>query len=793
MRLRGALTRHFAGYAGGVRESAEPAVAHADPFGAMAEGANILTATGGRVTLRGGSQVLQTFAADDISSVLGVWPWSPTGALAIAYDGTAEKHYAYALTDQLAFALPVATPTEAGSRVDLGWDTATPRVPVADELFEKMYVSDASLGTRESMKALAVVADALTVATPTYDLDGLGAAELVPYVLRVYNGHLFAAGFDTDSAADAPHILRNSLLGTDPSSATGFHPDSYAIIGAHGQRITAMAPGRDVLLVAKANELYRIYGSGQGLPGWHFQIQAIENARGHGVVSPYALLHVNQLWYGIGRAGPFRTDGSTVEPLGTPWRQSWRRVDYLERAVISYHPDPDRRKVWFAFYRIGDSARPQYPYEIWCWDIDRETWSPPMAFPRTFHFINALLPETSEAPADLPLSLAQRFTNGDFTYGTVTGRFTPGDYEAETEVWAKPYGGAYSLVVTLPAAIGRFVIPVTGVNPTGVKLRHKKDGVAGDYTDAILMYPMLPAPITRYVATPTAPGSYSESALTSSTYVPYSGDVTIEANNAAWTETVPDAPVGYIELGPIDNTACEVDGTDAYIKLNATLTRTDWPVSYQSSRTEATVSGGRACPPTNLSPSHPIPWQVVEEGKWASTSITIRFHKHASVGVNVPIQYAFKLASSGTWTPINITSYPTTRSVMEITIGSLTAGKEYHVRLQTNSTQYGEQISCFTAIPVPTISAVSNNLGTPSVDVTLTNPVAGATLVAWDAAEAYSATYPNHATTPTAHTTTVGTCGRPNRFFARTYLAGWPEGFQYSDVVYDDVANPCVA
>lgn len=794
LKLRGSVSRHVAGWLGGVLEGAEPDVAHPSPYGSLAGGLNVQTAPLGRIAVRGGSEVLLTFAAGAIDDVLGIWPFSPTGAIAIAYDSTADKHYAYALTDELGWALPVATPTETGSRVDLAWNTATAGAPTAVELFETLYVADASVSGRRAFSALSVVADALTLVTPTYNLGGTGPDPAYPYALAVYNSALFLAGWDSDAAPDTPHLIRNSLLGTNPANAAGFDPEAYAIIGAQGQRVTAMEPGRELLLVAKAGELYRIFGTGQALPGWFYAIQAVENTQGYGPTNPRALKFLNGFWYGISAVGPFRTDGSTVEPLGIPWRESWARVSTLDKAWVAHHPDPTRRKVWFGFPEGNDAVAASV---IWPWDMDRETWSPPHRYAgRTFHLVNTILPGTTDAPSGAPSSAEQRFDNGDWGFASVAIRWTSGDVSASTEVWGRAVGagGAYTLQTIVPAGIQRAVLAASG--RLAVKLRHSKSGILSDFSGSVVVAPRVPAPTITLASGP----GFAPSPVTASVYNPLAGaTITVTPSSGAWTEVGEDLPVGTFLIEGIDNTACASSvEPDAGITLQAQGEHSDWPLGYQASRVVEMVTHQAGCT-TSSNAYGPTVRQVLEGGGMQPTSIRVKYHPQAP---NRTYRIEYRLASDTLWTTHSATLVPggTPHETVTVEIGGLTPGRKYHVRcvmvevLTSFPTQaVGTAVDCFTTLPVPVQTAVAiGSTGLPNTRLTLTAPYNGAGIVNYDAREDYLALYTNQPGTPVQYDTTVGSCGQANRFTARTYDADWPEGFRYSEAVTADVEDPCL-
>ena len=795
MKLRGAITRHVPGWSGGVLEGAEPDLAQPKGFGSLADGLNVQTAPLGRVAVRGGSRVLLTLAEDDVSDVLGVWPFSPTGAIAIAHDDTADTHYAYALTADVAFALgsPV---TETDSRVALGtgWATADRGKPVCVELFETLYVVDATATNPRPMVALRVVAGVLTLVEPTYELNGGGADSAYPFCAAVYNSALFVAGWGDETDLSQPHTVRNSLIGTAPDDAAGFDPDGYAIIGAHGQRVQAMEPGREILLVAKASELYRIFGSGQALPGWHYGIQQLENTRGYGVSNPYALKHINQYWYGIGQSGPFRTDGNTVDPLGVPWRDSWQRMDRLDQAWVTYRPNPDSRKVWFGFYETGFTGYPEAPFTIWTWDIDRETWSPPArsAASRSFHLVNCLIPDTTEAPDGSPLSLAQRYDYGAFGFTSVEARWTAADADATTEIWTRSGTGAYTLAQTVDAGIQRVVLTVPPAATTMVKARHVKSGVNGPFTSPVTLYPRLPSPLLSFTS-----GYSSIGPVTATVYNPMDGaEITVEPANGAWTENETGLAVGSFAVDDILADACTVGYDHAVIE--ATLEHPDWPVGKNTSRTEELTTAQVGCV-SNPAIQGPVVTQLIESGGMQPTSITVRYHPHATLPLGFRVDY--KLATDSTWTVVGTivpTPAPAPHTTQTVVITGLTAGKAYHVRcvnVQYEGTFPADAISpfdtCYTTLPTPTISAATvGSTGLPETEVTITPAIwgTGHQVVLYDAREDVTQTQAFTTSTPVVLSNTVATA--PNRYYARHYHASWPEGFQYSAVATDDIVDP---
>lgn len=790
LRLKGAILRHLAGWSGGVLEGAEPDLADRSPYGSLAGGLNVQTGPLGRLNVRGGSRVLLTFALGAIDEVLGVWPWSPTGALAIAYDGTANKHYAYALTDTMAFAFV----NEAGSRIELTAWAGNLGNPVAVELFETMYVSDATTGNNYPLQAITSTGAALAVATPQYDLDGNGLADATPFTLAVYNSALFLAGWLDDTTPEAPHILRNSLIGTSPSLPGGIDVDAYATIGAQGQRILAMEPGRDILLVAKSGELYRIFGTGQALPGWFYGIQQLENTKGYGARNPNALKHVNGYWYGIGKAGPWRTDGTRIDPLGIPWRESWARVDSLDSAWVQYHPEPDKRKVWFGFHEAG-AAVATVPNTIWPWDLDRETWSPPQRYPRSFRMVGLIIPGTTDAPSGAPATIEQRFTNGDFEYAAASLRWVSADLDASTEIWGRSGNDPYTLQATVPAGIQRARLPIPAATRFPVKLRHVKGGTASEFSGVTTLVPVLPSPGISL----SGAAGYPPQSIIATISNPLAGsEITTSDTNSSFSDVQSNLPVGGYSLTGLDKASCvSVVVPDSGATIQTQLSHPSWPVGHDVSRIEEMVSLEVGCT-TFAQDTGPTVRQSLENGGMQPTSITVRYHPHAYTRI---YRLQYKLASSSTW--ITHSDFAQTtfipHTTVSVTITGLVASAHYHVRVALLDSQSlatltpGATVDCFTTLAVPGQTVVSiGSPGLPHVRITLTAPYATASIASYDQRETHSQVYTPGSTAPVNHDVVVGTCGRPNRFTARTYDATWPAGYQFSDPVMNELADPCL-
>src|SRR6266566_9603000 len=76
--------------------------------GTISEGENLVPERAPRLATRGGSRVMLTLHADgggaELTSVLGCAPKAATGAVVIGHSSVESKHYAYAVTSDMAFA-----------------------------------------------------------------------------------------------------------------------------------------------------------------------------------------------------------------------------------------------------------------------------------------------------------------------------------------------------------------------------------------------------------------------------------------------------------------------------------------------------------------------------------------------------------------------------------------------------------------------------------------------------------------------------------------------------------------
>lgn len=787
MRIKNVRSITLPGFAG-VREDLDPSGWDPRKGGVLDTAFNLVPVNGNKLAVRGGSAVKRTLTQGAISQVLGIFPFSPTGALMFAYSASGQKHYAYALTDRGEWALPTSSPTELGSRVSLGtdWATATVGNPQGEELFETFYVDDASDLNRRPLVTLKVTGGALVAATPIYDLDGTGGndAPMKPYCLASFASHVFVAGYDSEAADPAPHLVRHSFLGVDPGTLPGFDPDAYALFGAQGQPVRAMAPGNTLLMAAKENELYRITGSGRALPGWQFAYQQLDNTLGLGVAHAHALCHVLGKWYGSGRGGPFISDGTIVESIVPTRRRSWASVDQLSVAFVK--PHPDRNLILFGFHVAGSPSRPNFPFELWAWDLVGGRWAPTQRYPQTFHFVGAIAADVSSGPTTLPSALAQMFDYGEFEFSAITGRFSSGDLTASTEVWTREADGASTLATTLPPGIQRFRVTAATSRLTFVKLRHTKGIAVSEFSGETPMWSRLVAPEVK-VGTPVNDGLVRSDFQT---FVPNTDLLTFDTyrNEVDYLNR----PAGFTTEFDLDNTACYTfiapDLGALYSAKSRDLT---WPVGHTESAEVECHTYAHKCT-GDISTYAPEPRQRLERGGMALTSIAVVFFPARN---SQQLRVDYRESGTVVWTAgPTVTSSATALDLMEVSLTGLNHSLQYDVAIVNVASGARSSVVVMYTKLAPVTALVAHTAGSPGspvTDLTVTPAISGHSLLLYNALETYVALYANVLGVAT-YQSLAGVCGAADRYFARTANAAWPDGFDFSEAVTVDIDDPCL-
>lgn len=500
MTLVRARPRPVPSWAVGLVEQADADIA---PLGSIESGENFVPVPGGGLRTRGGSRILITLldgSSNAVAHVPLVWPFTPTGMIAIGWSDALNKHYAYRLTANGAvFETDMAT-----SRHDLtgmaagAWNNGTvPARPVAAELWEKLFVCDATT-TYASRNTFFSIVSAGTLVERTFAFGAGSVQAIRPYCLEEYNGVLFIAGYGTEDSndADRPEMVRHSFLGKSPDASDGFDPFAFNLFGAKGQRVTAMRKGKGLLLVAKDNELYRVSGFGRAYPGWQYTIENVDNTAGLGVSNPHALCYAEVdgtgYWYGVGKTGPFRTDGFATENLVGPRQQSWRGINQTEYAWVTFHPD--KRVILFGLHpsQATSGRSTTYPWKPWVWDIDRSVWTTDWPFTGLDIFMAVAVPAGTIAnPAGPPTSPA----TATITTTGFTANWTTGDAGAETEVWMRV--GAFPYTLAYVIAAGTNTKAVTGLTNHRTyqwKVRHRIGSVYTDFATEQTVQTLMAAP-----------------------------------------------------------------------------------------------------------------------------------------------------------------------------------------------------------------------------------------------------------------------------------------------------------
>jgi hypothetical protein len=774
-RLTRSQSREITGWTGGLHEDAEPALARADDgAGRLLSAENFVHQAGFLLLRRGGTARRLVFAQQAITDLLAVSPFSATGGLVVSHSATNAAHYAHAITESGAHALPAGTPTETGSRAVLpSWNGVAGR-PHLVELFETLFIADRSDGTPRPLLAVQLASGAIAVATVAADLDGDTVTGLLrPVGIAMHNSVLFAWGWEDEAIGRAPHLLRHSYLGRNPKDANAWDPDAQAIIGAQGQPIRAARSGQGVMLVAKETELYRLTGTPDALPGWQFGIQQIDNSRGAGCAGALALDLADNTWFGIGRSGPWRCDGASVEMLRTGRTSSWRGVGELDRAWVTHHPQ--RRAVCFGFTESARGAGA--PTVQWWWDLDRDTWMPNQRGVTRVHMAATIAP-AGVVLSPAPSALRQVLNNGALQRTSAQLTWTLGRPDLATELWMQSETTAAVLIATVPAGIGGVIL--TGL-PSGsartITARHV-GSVVTDFSPSITIYTAVPSP---RLALPASLG-YRVA-------VGVAGPVSLASENA--TENA----LQLTQTLSAGSTAIPAGATPprrsdaAPLFVRATASRPAFPDAIENSPAAfAATLGWRSAGVPVPNATLPIPTQVLDDDAWSETAITVQICPHATVSQALAVQW--RRFGTGTWITADLRTIDGGSAPYTITIPGLTLGERWGVRTVFDPLGSGDSLEqeCFTAIPAPTLvagvqvggSMMSLSSG-PDVTVTVTPPnsAAGFDIVIGSVTQAVEATYQSVPGAPQAYTIAAAVAGRPTVLTARARNLLWPDGLEW--------------
>lgn len=463
------------GWVLGLRENVDPELMQA---GSIEFAENMVPKPGGKFATRGGRRTMMAFTdgTNALSSMLFVTPFTPTGCLVIGYRSASSKHYAFLCDSEI---------SDQGTRVDMNISSSwgSPQAdPMAVELFENAYICDAEpiFANREPLMKITAGG---TPSIISQDLGG-GSATLRPYCIETYGGVLFMAGYDDNSEEKA--MLRHSWLLRDPAAtggSPGWSQDAWAIIGEAGKPITAMKRGRGVMLVAKQDGLWRVYGTPLAIDGFQFAQEPLDFGVGYGVENPLGLDYANGWWYGIGQSGPWRTNGELIDNLADRRRDSWDQLTGdVKYSWVSVHAE--RKAVMF-----GIPSATGYPKTVWVWDVIREEWAGEWTFSVPIKYGTSVSSVESVGPGGDPSGL--NITG--VTETSWTANWTNGDATAYTEVWWRTRddvgnGTASNWALYDTVAPGVVLKNFTGHNGYThyeVKVRHIKDGVPGDFTAAV--------------------------------------------------------------------------------------------------------------------------------------------------------------------------------------------------------------------------------------------------------------------------------------------------------------------
>ena len=757
MRLHGSEESVRAGWSG-IYEDAEPTDAYRKvgftlvPIGLMDSSANMVRTANSRFAVRGGSQTAVAMLDESgsaLTQMLTMQRYSQDGALVVGYRDATQRHTLALYSADLA--------TELARHDITAWPAGPAAVPHAAELFEKMYLADATrqIGARQQLVSVDATGTMVAVAA---DL-GNGSEVLKPYTVAVYNNTLFISGQDVGGLS-APAMVRHSFLGVSPDAAGNFDSNAYETVGAAGEYITAMIPGRNVLLVAKENELYRISGFGRALAGWQFVTTPIENTDYVGAIAPKGICFAEGYWYGVSGVGPWRTDGINIEVLVRSRLRSWRQVTHLERAVVRY--DPTRRLILFGLVTGSATAI----NTIWLYDMDAEQFISDWTLPAPANDVYALAQQGVIGPAAKPG--VPTFQDDLATLTTVAGSVTLGDTSAPTEIWVDRNTGVFVLDQTLPLGVSTFTIQGL-VNSTQypVKARAVKNGQYTTFSAVGKAYTKLAPPILQAVQTAS-----DTVTLTVEQQAGADSDLSVTRSEGGLTlATFTTLPAGSIET--VTDTQVSVGNLYHYF---ATTTNAAWPAAIQTAFVEValgvTTTGVNMLPPS-------APAFVDAQATTGSVHITFTPSDNS---LQTEVAYSVDGGAAATVT------LAAGVAAADVADAAMKGTNRVSVRLRqtdgTNFSAYTEWVVGHTVIALPRISVPSSgadwNVIAMDADIEVEFILKrGTTLLVQTPGTTHSSYYDSGLT-----------AGKPYSYNLTAYRADWPADMNYSGVVTTNTLQP---
>ena len=786
MRVRGRV-QHITGWTGGLLEEAEPDLAAGAQLGRLRSGENFAHGETARLVVRGGARVALTLAEQSISDLVAIAPWSRTGAILIAHSATEEEHYAYALSERGALALPVGTPTEIGSRVSIDWDVALPVAAQAVELFETLFVADTSFSGRQALVALELSSGSLVATTVEADLDeDATAGAMRPGGLAVFQSVLFAWGWEDETFGEAPHVLRHSLLGQNPKAAAGWGADGAAIIGAIGEPIRAAVPGDASLLVAKPQSLFRIYGEPDAAPEWQFGIQQLDATIGFGCVNAQSLKFGANRWWGIGADGPWSSAGDTPQRLVSSRRKSMAQVGDLSASFVAHHPR--RNAMVFGFEEPTALVSGSRASRLWLYDLARDQWAPDYRFPARF-WLAASVQQQGVVLSDSPTAVTW-VTGAAVETHAITLSWTIADPEAQTEVWLQPVDGVETQVATtVPGATGIRIAGLTSGTAYAARVRHRVGATLAEFTEPVTCATQLFAP--RFKQTSLALPSGGAARLDVGVVMPCIGQTVVLAPIAGGTTPGADAQV-FENLPRAETTLAWQTPNYANVGSWSWVMASEQPSLPADARVSPPMlwAAGRASGAPSGAQYSLV--QRLDETAWAETSISLVVESFQSGAYTVQLRPQVVGAA---WFTVGALNPALNGSVVELTVPNLEHSRRYEARVTYAINSVPLQavvIPACTKLRAPTGSVAVT--GSPAVTLSIAPPEGrtGMDIEVQNSTGAFDALYGSVSGVSTDYESTVGICGRPDVYYARLRNTAWPEGLQYSDPLILPVANPCV-
>ena len=347
---------------------------------------------------------------------------------------------------------PVVSVAEADGKVFFAHDEANIAARLPTVYYTPNFVTPATVGT---------------LTTLTADLNGDGASATVYFRgVIAYLEYMSGWGYGSETVGDLDRgdIFRISK----PAQPTVWAPGDYFLAGVRRDPIIAAVPCRmtssigtvtSVLALLKNDQSFRVVGSSPD----DFGIEDLDVL--YGAISSRAVVSIGGTAYAWASDGPRMVTPAGTAPIGQPLELvsplpgDFPPLGPGRLAFVAY--DQSRYRLAFCFPDIDTGSLPVPAFSLSLWRSEDPRWTFDLISQPVTCAGRQLLRDvgsSATAPTGYPVmgAVVDESSSADATYRSVLLRWTNTDNAGDefVQLFAKPLGGAWSLVTTLASVVG---------------------------------------------------------------------------------------------------------------------------------------------------------------------------------------------------------------------------------------------------------------------------------------------------------------------------------------------------